>query len=428
MAPLGRSILASVSLNGRTQRPAVIPTGITVDRLPYVIQIRFKTPATLHEIYILNPTTSKVSSIEITTEWTGTVSSTNPNAPKITFEKDIEYVYDLTVTIVSTTDNKIPSVPVQLSILGCIEKPSISTKGVIEPTTCQDEIALIPDVISGSNSSLIPRYFVDPQTPYKPSDINPSENGLSFPSSTKSYIIIFPIVPAAIIKSIRLPQSSNVNQIRVMFLDAQDQPIPSSQPLQITSNVETSPKVNVNFNTRVNAIHITLLQTNDGQPPRGVTTEVIVCAESQTTIKTTPASNYSVSTTTTPVVIPSNSPCKPKKNPAAYITVGTCVSQQPIQQDSCSGFCPSYEEIDPETGDTADKECLCCAPDVTYTELIDMNCRNATTGQNEQQKSTIVRIQTCKCSMCLGGRAKKLSYQDVDNTNPSKKKTKTRPR
>jgi hypothetical protein len=117
----------------------------------------------------------------------------------------------------------------------------------------------------------------------------------------------------AIIKSVRLPNTTNVNQIRVMFLDEQDKPIaaqPSDNaPLQITSKLENSPIVNVNFSTQVNAVHITLIHTSDNQPPQGVTVEIIVCVKpltttpqstvttSQTNVKssktvTSPASNY----------------------------------------------------------------------------------------------------------------------------------------
>lgn len=58
--------------------------------------------------------------------------STDTNAPKITLTNDVDYVKDLTITIVSTKDTKVPPKPVQLSILACIHNTSIHTKGVTE--------------------------------------------------------------------------------------------------------------------------------------------------------------------------------------------------------------------------------------------------------------------------------------------------------
>jgi hypothetical protein len=178
-------------------------------------------------------------------------------------------------------------------------------------STCQDEIALIPEQINNENSSLIPRYFVNPQTPYNPTDVNPGETGVSFPSSDKAYIVIFPISPVATVKSVRLPKTTNVDQIRVMFLDQDDKPITAqvsnNTPIQITSKVETSPAVNVDLQTKVNAVHITLIHTNDNKPPKGVTIGIVVCVEQSkttpqnitaTTPKTriTPATSYTSST------------------------------------------------------------------------------------------------------------------------------------
>ncbi len=315
--------------------------------------------------------------------------------------------------------------------------------------TCEHEIALIPEQTTNGNSSLIPRYFVQPQTPFNPTDINPGNIGLSFPSSDKAYIIIFPISPAAIVKSIRLPKTTNVDQIRVMFLDDQDKPIPAQPsdtvPLQLTSKLENSPQVNVNFPTKVNAVHITLIHTSDNKPPQGVTVEIVVCIESTTATTsksvTTPASTYTSSSSTpckyiklfnhfimfSLVLIAPSGKCEPKQKPAAFITRGECVSQQEVQQDACVGYCPSFEELDPLSGNITQKQCLCCAPESSYSESIIMNCRNATTGQIEQRTSTITRIQTCKCSICLGG-PNKLTSATYGDTDQSKGKIKTRRR
>ena len=202
------------------------------------------------------------------------------------------------------------------------EGTTTTTTTTVPAYTCEDEVALIPEQTNAGDNAVIPRYFVKPQTPYKPTDINPGEIGISFPSSDKAYIIIFPIVPASIIKYIRLPKTCNVDQIRVMFLDDQDKPLPAqpsdTTPLQITSKLENSPKINVNFPNNVHAVHITLIHTNDNQPPRSVTVEIIVCVEPKTTTEettATPSSETSAPTVTIkPTPPPSNysatTPCK----------------------------------------------------------------------------------------------------------------------
>jgi hypothetical protein len=97
-----------------------------------------------------------------------------------------------------------------------------------------------------------------------------------------------------------------------MFLDKQDKPIPTQPsdtvPLLITSKLENSPTINVNFPTKVYAVHITLIHTNDNQPPKGVTIEIIVCIEPKTT--TSPST---VTTSSTAVTI-SKTPNSPASN------------------------------------------------------------------------------------------------------------------
>lgn len=124
--------------------------------------------------------------------------------------------------------------------------------------------------------------------------------------------------------------------------------------------------------------------------------------------------------------------CKPKRKAPTRLISGECISQQEIEQESCAGYCPSFEELDPLSGLISEKECLCCAPDSTYMESITMDCRNTLTGRTEQRTSQILRIRSCKCSMCLG--AVKQSYinkqMDVasDPDHQGMKKTKTRRR
>ncbi|CAF3477285.1 unnamed protein product [Rotaria socialis] len=472
---LGSKVFASVNINGMPVKTASIPIWLAVTNLPFVIKATFKHPATLREVSIVNPSESEVFLMKVATDQTSDVFSMNRDAPTVTFENDLEFVGELTITLLSTRDNMLPENPVKLAILACYTDETFRTKAVVESTpattnvsssllstypstnpskhktipdvltttsdTCEDGIALIPYQSNNENKPLMPRYFIQPRTPYQPSNINPGEIGVSFPASDKPYIIIFPMAPIAIIKSVRLPNTTNVDQIRVMFLDAKDKPImthPLDQvPLQITSQVTTSPKINVYLSTKVNSVHITLLHTSDNQPPHDVTVEIVVCVAPTITTPTTSVTEVETHTVPTTDHVSSqplpDSPCKPKTKYSARITVGACISQQEIQHESCVGYCPSYEQLDPLTGNVAAKECSCCAPDSTYTESIMMDCRNTTTGRNEQRTTQIIRIRSCKCLICLG--TAKRSYSDdkgthetMAKTNPTAIKTRTRRR
>lgn len=202
-----------------------------------------------------------------------------------------------------TTSTKLSSTTVPL------KNTTVSERSTKAPYICEEDIALISEAIDNGNKSLVPRFSVAPRTPYKPTDINPGELGLSFPSSDQAYIIVFPISTPATIKSIRLPNTTNVDQIRIMFLDEQDKPIenePSDQfPIQITSKLETSPTIDVNILTKIYAIHIAMIHTSDGQPPHNVTMEIIICVEP---VKTT---QNIVETSTTPSIhYTAPPPCK----------------------------------------------------------------------------------------------------------------------
>ncbi|CAF0823545.1 unnamed protein product [Adineta steineri] len=304
-----------------------------------------------------------------------------------------------------------------------------------------NSMAIIPEDVFSESSPFAPRYFVKPEAPNKPTDCNPGERGITFPTSDKAFIIIFPLTTPAVVKSVRLPGTNNVDQIRVMFLDEHDNPISGqvteNVPLQITSKLENTPSIKPDSPKKASAVHITLLHTKNNKPPQGVTVEIIVCVEST---KTTPKPSVTTPHTgatsyTNDTSPPSNTAdlCKPKRNPAALVTMGQCVSQHEIQQDSCGGYCTSFEQMDPLSGIIAEKECLCCAPDSTYLESIVMNCHNPTTGVTEERTSQIVRIRSCKCNMCLGSAGKSdtkdiTSYEALVAANSAKAKTKTRRR
>ena len=170
------------------------------------------------------------------------------------------------------------------------------------PKVCQQQVVLIPDQ---NDETTVARYFVKPETPYKPTDVNPGSLGVSFPTSDKAYIVIFPLATPAVIRAVRVPEASNVDQIRIMFLDNDDKPLSAqptdNTPLQLTSTVGKSPRINVDFAKKVKAVHVTLIHTKDGQAPQGVTVEIIACVEP---VKTTPR----------PPVSPSKKPTRPHSN------------------------------------------------------------------------------------------------------------------
>ena len=144
---------------------------------------------------------------------------------------------------------------------------------------------------------MLPRFYAPPKAPYNPRDVNPLGKGVSFDASDKSYIVIFPIVPASIIQMVQVGPNTNVNRIRVMFLDEHDTPFPaepgSALPLMISSPEGEKPSVTVKLNKKIHFVHVTLVQTTDRKPPRGVTVEIFICKEP---VKTTPRITQQTST------------------------------------------------------------------------------------------------------------------------------------
>jgi hypothetical protein len=283
----------------------------------------------------LGTTPGTIASSPITTESPSTGLSEVPRTSFSTEGATSEAAEITSSASKTTTPTIVVSSPITYSPSSESQRTNIFTTG--QPSTtpvsyCDDEIALIPEEIN-ENSSLSPRYFVNPQTPYNPTDVNPGETGISFPSSDKAYIIIFPISSAATIKSVRLPKTTNVDQMRVMFLDDQDKPInaePSdNNPLQITSKVEQGPTVYVNLQQKVSAVHVTLIHTSDNQPPRSVTIEIVACIEPlKTTLKTTLQTTVKTSRTRTipPSNYTSSKPCENIKSlPYVIIIFPLCL-------------------------------------------------------------------------------------------------------
>lgn len=92
--------------------------------------------------------------------------------------------------------------------------------------------------------------------------------------------------------------------------------------------------------------------------------------------------------------------CYPKPKSVEFMTLGECVSEKKVNHDICVGSCPSFEELDPFTGETIAKECSCCSPEETYTESIVMLCRNKETGRVERKLTPHIRIRSCRCAAC----------------------------
>ena len=66
------------------------------------------------------------------TDQTDDELSTNPNALNVTFDGDIDYVQEIIITIVATTDMKLPPKPVKLSVMACVRNGTMFTKSVLE--------------------------------------------------------------------------------------------------------------------------------------------------------------------------------------------------------------------------------------------------------------------------------------------------------
>lgn len=73
---------------------------------------------------MLNPSESEISSITVKTDYDNVAVGTEENALKATFKNDIEYVQELTITIVSK-ENIPTERPVKLSILACVQNTTI---------------------------------------------------------------------------------------------------------------------------------------------------------------------------------------------------------------------------------------------------------------------------------------------------------------
>ncbi|CAF1508868.1 unnamed protein product, partial [Adineta steineri] len=146
---LGADVFSTVTINKQRVQPAAIPTALTVTKLPFEIRATLKKSITLHEVSVTNPSESQVSVITVSTDQTEQVSSTNTNAPAVTFETDVEQVTVLIIQVVSTTSKKIPTKSVTLSILACVEKSTIATKGGLETGTT----SLTSSVTGGASGS-----------------------------------------------------------------------------------------------------------------------------------------------------------------------------------------------------------------------------------------------------------------------------------
>ncbi|CAF4316961.1 unnamed protein product, partial [Adineta steineri] len=146
---LGADVFSTVTINKKAIHPAAIPTALTVTKLPFEIRATLKKSVTLHEVSVSNPSESQVSVITVSTDQTEQVSSTNTNAPAVTFENDVEQVTLLIIQVVSTSTKKIPTKSVTLSILACVEKSTIATKGGLETGTT----SLTTSVTGGASGS-----------------------------------------------------------------------------------------------------------------------------------------------------------------------------------------------------------------------------------------------------------------------------------
>jgi hypothetical protein len=94
----------------------------------------------LQNVTILNAAESKITSITALTDFDfDATPNTNASNPTVTYEPYYEDVGTLTITILKTSDNSIPS-KVQLGIFGCANPITVVTKAQIEPTITSGKI------------------------------------------------------------------------------------------------------------------------------------------------------------------------------------------------------------------------------------------------------------------------------------------------
>ncbi|CAF0825635.1 unnamed protein product, partial [Didymodactylos carnosus] len=301
--------------------------------------------------------------------------------------------------------------------VGSSRFPSNTTSAFVNsPTTfefCDERTVVI-----GVNGEAVPYFFVEPISYLSVDDINPGGSGIQFPKSNKGYIIVVPLSIPSVVKSVVLPGGTNVNQIRVMLLNNNNETISdgSGRVFTFTSSKVVNPSVRINLKQKTSAVHITLLTTEGDQPPRNVTVSISACVESGTTFETTMSSVTSFvsqqssershySTSPPPIRMstphsPSFSPCQVKRQQPSLLVIGKCISQQEIEQDYCAGYCPSFEELDMFGGLILNKECLCCTAGETYYESVTMSCSNNDTSNTERRSTQITRIRSCQCYAC----------------------------
>ena len=77
-----------------------------------------------------------MSKIIVGTDDSDDVASVNPDAPSVTYATNLEFVNEVVITISATKSKQLPTKPVELSILACISKSTVFTKGVFESSEC----------------------------------------------------------------------------------------------------------------------------------------------------------------------------------------------------------------------------------------------------------------------------------------------------
>ena len=89
-----------------------------------------------------------------------------------------------------------------------------------------------------------------------------------------------------------------------------------------------------------------------------------------------------------------------RTEPPKHITVGDCVSSEPVTIQYCKGDCPTSEHhIDYISGTLEEKECTCCAATVAYMKQITLICPG--TEGNRLHQIPILRSCNCDVVTCV---------------------------
>jgi hypothetical protein len=244
------------------------------------------------------------------------IQNTNPSNPAILYNPYVEMVEQIDITILNTTDTTFTPTKVQLGIFGCGNPQNIVTKAQLEsvPTrasyTMTETTRLTPTIAGATSSATTTKRCeemqavdeaVSKQITVTPTELPKEENiefqptstrGVSFPKEDQTPTITVNFGKPAEVQSVTIPRdktpNANVQQFEVTFYSPDGKKI-NNKPILTNSSPKddkTKPaqldSTQTPSNTPVSRIEITIVQTTDGESPKGVVLDIKACTEATT--------------------------------------------------------------------------------------------------------------------------------------------------